>query len=374
MQVGDTADVSLDQLMLDPHPIHHRLRAGGPIVWVASLGGWLVLNRAEAVAVMRNPDLFTVDDPRFSTARVVGRSMLSTDGEEHTRLRAPFSRQFNHAQAKELGPFIKAKAESLVESFPRNRPVDLRTEFAGPIAVSTITSALGLPSADDARVLAWYRKIVAAVERIGAGLDPGTEGDLAAGELANAVGVGLDRSGTGLSRKEFASGIAVVMFGAIETSEGATTNALWHLLTNPSELKLLRSNPGLIGNALEESLRLEPAAASVDRYAKSDIGIAGVAIKAGDYVSVSLAAANRDPSVFESPDSFKITRSNAADHVAFAQGPHACLGIHLAKSELQIAVATVLAKLPRLRLSNDKQLGPYGLIFRKPEALLIEVR
>ncbi len=108
----------------------------------------------------------------------------------------------------------------------------------------------------------------------------------------------------------------------------------------------------------------------VDRYATRDIVIGGVLIEAGDYVSVSLAGANRDPAVFPKPDQYDIHRTNARQHTTFAYGPHACLGIHLARLEAEAAVRAVLDQLPGIELDAEATIGPRGLVFRKPVAVV----
>ena len=151
---------------------------------------------------------------------------------------------------------------------------------------------------------------------------------------------------------------------------GATTILDW-LLTHPGELALIRADPGLIPAAIEESLRLEPAAAVVDRYATADALLGGVRIPAGEQVTVSIAAANRDPAVFADPDRYEVRRANASRHLAFAHGPHFCLGAHLARLEARIAIETLLDQLPALRLDDRSPAAPRGLVFRKPPDLLV---
>ncbi len=124
------------------------------------------------------------------------------------------------------------------------------------------------------------------------------------------------------------------------------TNAMLHLLSDPGSLELVHTNGGLIPAAIEESLRLEPAAAVVDRYATRDTQLGGARISAGDQVTVSIAGANRDTAVFGDPDRFDVRRPNSAKHLAFAHGPHFCLGAHLARLEARIAVETLLDRLP----------------------------
>src|SRR5205085_7628862 len=138
------------------------------------------------------------------------------------------------------------------------------------------------------------------------------------------------------------------------------TNFVWHLLT---------WNESPVPNALEESLRLEPAAAAIDRYATRDVELAGAPIPRGALVRVSLAAANRDPTFFPDPDRFDVRRRNARHHVAFAHGPHVCVGMHLARLEAQTAVERLFDRLPGLRLDPARPSAPRGLVFRKPPTL-----
>jgi cytochrome P450 len=167
------------------------------------------------------------------------------------------------------------------------------------------------------------------------------------------------------------SNAAVLLFGGIETTEGMIANAVWHLLCHPDQLALVDASPGVLANAVEESLRLEPAAAIVDRYATTDIELAGAPIRRGDLVRVSIAAANRDPAVFANPDRFDVRRHNARRHIAFARGPHACIGMHLARLEVLTAVQRLLRRLPMLRLDPAGPTAPQGLVFRKPPELRV---
>jgi cytochrome P450 len=146
------------------------------------------------------------------------------------------------------------------------------------------------------------------------------------------------------------------------------TNCLWHLLTHRDQLELVLADPALLANALEESLRLEPAAAVVDRYATRDVELAGCSVRRGDLVTVSLAGAGRDPAVFPEPDRYDVRRANARRHLAWASGPHICLGMHLARLEALTALRAALA-LPRLRLAASSP--PRGLVFRKPAAVKV---
>jgi cytochrome P450 len=166
-----------------------------------------------------------------------------------------------------------------------------------------------------------------------------------------------------------------LLFGGIETTEGMIANALYFLLTNREWLHRVREDDALLPEVIEETLRLEPAAGVVDRYATQDTQLGEANIAAGDLVRVSLSGANRDAAVFPEPDQFDPLRPNLREHVAFAQGPHVCLGLHLARLEAQLAVEQVLARLPNLQFQiaepTARSASPRGLVFRKPEALWV---
>lgn len=371
--------VTLAELEADPHPTLHRLRSESPVAWVPAMGGWLVTSRELAVDVMRDPDTFTVDDPRFSTAQVIGPSMLSTDGASHDRHRAPFVEAYGGRRVDEdLSAEVETDALRLVTEIRPTGAAELRSSVAAPLAVTTAVRSLGLSGVDPAQILGWYSAIVETVQAIAAGSTDTSTGAEAFADLSTAVGRSIEaRDGsllaeaslTDLTEGEVASNAAVIMFGGIETSESATASALLHLLSHPDQLDAVRSDRALLPNAIEESFRLEPAAASVDRYATRTTDLGGTVIAEGDYLSVSLAAANRDPAVFAYPDRFHITRPNSRQHATFAYGPHACLGIHLARMETGAALGAVLDLLPGIRLDTASTVGPRGLVFRKPVAV-----
>ncbi len=413
------AAVTLAELGGDPHPALARLREAEPVSWVPVLNGWLVTRWDLAAAVMRDSAAFTVDDPRFSTARIVGPSMLSLDGPEHDRHRRPFAAPFSQAAVHEqLEAFATGEADRLVSVMRPAGRGDLSRGLAAPLAVAVVARALGLGQVDPGTILAWYDAIVGAVSELAAdsaltSSGPARSARVAAGTAAfGQLSDGLaavieDRADgsllaaavqPGLSPAEIISNAAVLMFGGIETTEGMIANAAWHLLSHRDQLDLVRADPGSLPQAIEESLRLEPAAAVVDRYATRDTELGDAqfraAISSGDLVSVSLAGAGRDPAVFTDPDRFDVRRDNARQNLAFARGPHFCLGVHLARLEAQAALAAALSHLPGLRLDPDRwaanygaanygaanygaanygaanqRAAPRGLVFRKPPSL-----
>jgi len=378
------AAVTVAQLERDPWPVLARLQAEEPVSWLPALGAWFVTGRDLVIEAMRDAERFTVDDDRFTTAAVLGDSMLSLDGPEHRRHRSPFASSFRPGILREqFDDVLAAEVADLLAGLDPTG-AELRSGLAGPLAVKTITRFLGLVDVEASDVLDWYQSISKAITDLttGAGLDQADLGAVA--EINRRVGQTLDAPASesdsllariaasgALQPEELGSATAVLMFGAIETSEGMIANALWHLLTTEGAWSTLDRDRDLVANAIEESLRLEPAAAVVDRYTTTTTDLGGVTLPAGELVTLSLLAANHDPALFDRPDDFWPARANARHHVTFAQGPHACLGLHLARMETVAAISGLLALAPALQLDLGRSEAPAGLIFRKPAALWV---
>jgi cytochrome P450 len=357
------AAASLEELELDPHALLARLREHEPVSWLPALGGWLVTRRDLALKAMRDSATFTVEDPRFSTARVVGPSMLSRDGDEHGRHRDPFARPFRLDAVRErFTTLVETEVERLIDAIEPDGCSELRRSLAGPLAATVVAEALGLEDTETATILAWYDAIVGAVAGVAAGDQVTSAGREAFAALHSSVEPMVDGNSrsslvaaageTGdLAPEEVVSNVAVLMFGGIETTEGMIANA------------------DMLANAVEESLRLEPAAAVIDRYATRDVRLGDAAIGRGELVTISIAGANRDPQVFPDPDRFDVSRDNARLQIAFAHGPHVCIGMHLARLEAHTVLGRLLDRVPRLRLDPARPSAPRGLVFRKPPAL-----
>jgi cytochrome P450 len=397
------AAVTIEQLTDNPHPVLTRLRAAEPAAWLPALGGWLVTRRDLVERVLRDSAAFTVDDPRFTTARVTGPSMLSLDGPQHRRHRDPFARALRRGDVSSgLASFTTAEAARLVAALAPAGAAELRRALAGPLAVAVMAQVLGLGDTDPAVLLAWYDAIVSGVstltEEPGAPVPPPAAA--AFGELRASLEAAIRDPGAtsllavaarsaGLSTAEVVSNAAVMLFGGIETTEGMISNAILHLLGGPpgpgretghadparsavagrSPLTEVLADRSLIAGAIDESLRLEPAAAVVDRFATAPARLGPVQIRAGDLVVVSLAGANRDPAVFPEPDRFDLRRPNTRQNLGFALGPHFCVGAQLARIETGAAITALLDRLPGLRLDPARPARPRGLVFRKPPAL-----
>ncbi|HEU4894868.1 MAG TPA: cytochrome P450 [Acidimicrobiia bacterium] len=365
--------VSVDELATDPHPVLASLRRDAPVAWIPDLEAWLVTTHALCTEVMLDADTFTVDDPRFSTQQVIGPSMLSLDGVDHRRHRDPFAPPFRAAAIAGLRTEIEAESKRLVATVAAEGGGDLRSMVAAPLAVSVMAGVLDLGDVTVSDVLAWYQDIVEAVHVVTAGgavprsgldafesLKAAVSGNMASSRLLGPV----DEAGS-LGVDEIVSNVAVLLFGGIVTSESSTAIAFHHLIADPRAQQALREDRSKVKAFVEETFRIEPSAAAVDRYATRDVDLAGARIQQGDLVRVSLSAANRDPAVFHDPDRLDWDRDNLGRNLTFARGPHACLGIHLARLETAAAVDALLDE-PTADLHSPHLAPVEGLVFRVP--------
>jgi cytochrome P450 len=221
---------------------------------------------------------------------------------------------------------------------------------------------------------------VSAVDQVTVGGEVPAAGEQAFDALHAAMAASIDsspllravESDGSLTTTEVVGNVAVLLFGGIVTAGNTAAAVLSFLLGHPGALAEVRDDGSLVANAVEEVLRLEPAAAVVDRYATRPVDLGGAEIRQGDLMRVSLAGAGRDPAVFPEPDRFDLHRRNASQHLAFAVGPHACLGIHLARLEATAAVTAAVAGLSRLRAGAEWVEPVAGLIFRAPATVHAE--
>ena len=380
--------IDLEALAADPHPILRACRDSSPVLWVDELGGWLVTGYDEAVQVLKDAGTFTVQDDRFSTARLTGESMLTVDGAAHSRHRGAFAAPYRPAAIRQrLTEATRRIADELVASRADRASIEVLSELAQPLAIAVLAETLGLPRTSAAEVIEWHHLLAAAFEDDAAGrraahptraldelrsrvLETVRRED--ASPLLDAATSGADP----LTVDETVGNLAIMMIGGVETVEGMIAHAVQHLWRQGPDA--LAEGPDAldekaVDRAIEESLRIEPAAARLDRYATSDFQIAAAQIRRGDLVMISISGANRDPRQFADPDEFNPDRANVTRQLGFALGPHYCLGVHLARLEAREAIFALRRHLPNAHLAAGSDVSA-GLIFRKPGRLVLAVR
>lgn len=390
MTALDAASLTFESLHTDPYPVLARLRDRSPVFFAPSMGMWLVTRRDLILAVLRDPETYTVERNDSPIRDTFGAHMLSTDGDVQRKYKSRCAPPFNaRAVREDAGPAVAARCAALLSAMGERgeRIAELRVSLAGPLALFSVAHVLGLPDAMHETLRLWYDDFAAALASFDAASAARVQGRRRAEEFRRTVtrllhergaldprtllGVLAHEPNDRLDDEAICANALIVLFGGIETTEAAILNATWALLTHPPALAAVRADPTLLPNAIEESMRWDPAVQTCHRYTTRDVVLGDVTIPSGATVQCMLGAANRDSSLFEDPDRFDIWRSNASDHLGFGTGRHFCLGAALARHEAQLAIGALLTRFPSLTLDSERPSRPEGHEFRKPAALWV---
>jgi cytochrome P450 len=293
--------------------------------------------------------------------------ILSMDPPDHTRLRTLVAKAFTVRRVEQLRPRVRDLAGRLVDDLmAAGQPADLVENFALPLPVAVICELLGVPVGDRPRFRVWSdaalstssltaQESMANREELREYMRGLIEAHRAtpADDLMTALIEARDVRDR-LTELELVDICIGVLVAGHETTASQIPNFVYVLLERPDQWTQLRENPDLIPAAVEELLRFVPlgAGASFPRYAKEDIEVGGVLVRAGEPVLVAVGAANRDALQFDSPGVLTFDREST-QHLGFGHGVHHCLGAPLARLELQEALRALLAKLPNLRVAGD---------------------
>ena len=364
----------------DPYPAYERLRAAEPIQ-LTPFGAFLASRHAEVGAILRDKR-FGKDYVARTTKRygpgimeeAVFRSMqhwmLQQDPPDHGRLRGLVVKAFTARRVEDMRPRIQQIVDDSLARVAGRGHMDLIEEFAFRLPVIVICDMLGIPKED--REIFFVRertggRLLDPVPLTRAEIDAANESHLASsayfqrlfdlrrrepGDDLTTQLVHAEQDGSKLSNEELTANI-ILLFGAgHETTVNLIGNGILALHRNPDQLALLKEKPDLITNAVEEFLRYDSSVQLTGRVSLEDIDIGGKTIKKGESVLCLLGSANRDPAAYpEHPDRLDITRPNIRPH-SFGGGIHFCLGAQLARIEAEVAIATLLRRLPDLALDD----------------------
>src|SRR5215211_4355937 len=348
----------------NPYPLYERLRAEDPVHWLEPWGPWVVSRYGDVVAALRDPRLSSALDVEDTSAllpvlteseRTVFRyrtlAVVYTDPPRHTRIRAAMKAAFVPC-VEAIRPRAQAIADELIDAVWHTGHMDVVHDFAFSFPALVMAEMLGVTRTDlhqpierrpsdgaTLDLLDYFRALIA--ERRAC---PGDD-------LISAL-IAVGRRGDGLSEDELLAACVQFLFAGRESTPHVIANGLLALLQHPDQLDQLRGDPSLMSVAVEELLRYDGAALIHPRVATEDLEIGGRRIRTGHRVFLLLGSANRDPDAFPDPDCLNIMR-RTNHHVALGYGPHLCLGAPLARLEARIAFATLLRRLPRLRLAME---------------------
>jgi cytochrome P450 len=369
------------EFIRDPYPSYERLRNTDPM-HVTAFGAFLASRHAEASLVLRDKrfgkDYVERSKRRYGSQimeqpifRSMSQWMLQQDPPDHTRLRGLVVKAFTARRVEDMRPRIQEVVDQTLDAIVGRGHMDLIEDFAFRLPVTIICDMLGIPedhreifyrgSRDGGRILEPVPMSPAEIEQGNAAnamaqmyfqqlfeLRRKTPGDDLTTQLVQA-----EEDGSKLSNEELTANI-ILLFGAgHETTVNLIGNGLLALHRNPDQLALLKANPALISGAIEEFLRYDSSVQMTGRVALEDIDdLGGKKIPKGESVLCLLGSANRDPAVYpDRPERLDITRRNVRP-LSFGGGIHFCLGAQLARIEAEVAISTLLRRLPGLRLDD----------------------
>jgi cytochrome P450 len=328
--------------------------------------------------------------PRRENARP---SFLSLDPPDHTRLRRLVSKAFTPRRIALLEPRIRQITAELLAGAAAAGQLEVVSQLAYPLPVRIISEMLGVPVEDHPRFAGWSARLAHSLQP-GFGLSP--EEAINRAESAQAASdefagyfrgliaarrshpapdllsalVAAEDNGEMLTEDELIATCILLLVAGHETTVGLISNAILALLRHPAQLAQLAADPELAAGAVEETLRYDAPVQMTGRVAKGPIPVGGLTADAGALVLLLLAAAGRDPEMYPDPDRFDIRRG-ASGHLAFAAGPHFCLGAPLARLEATVAVRAFATGLIRPELDENLLAYKPNLNLRGPEQLVV---
>jgi len=387
----------------NPYATYHRLRELDPIHLLPQFNLWFLTRYADVQAVLR--------DSRFSSEptsddRNLFRNLRQSGGElgnlaqtmlhwmplrdppHHTRLRNLVNKAFTPRQIEATRPRIGAIVNQLLEPVLETGHMDLVRDLAHPLPVTVIAEMLGVPVEDQGELKQWSDDMALALDPLQGGTRR-AEGDRATLEMTKlfqrvaeerrraprddllSALLAAEEQGDRLSMDELLATCVLLLFAGNETTTNLLGNGVLALLRNPGELALLQQDPSLVRGAVEELLRYDSPLQFAARVAKQDVELDGRTLQAGQRAMLILGSANHDPAQFPDPDRLDVRRQENR-HLAFGFGMHFCVGAGLARAEAQIALDTIVRRLPGLRLSADPPVRRPSIALRGLSSLPVE--
>jgi len=385
----------------DPYPRYAQLREHGTL-HRSPFGAWVLTRHADVQAAVRDPRLSSNPVHQALPDGVAPsrplpllgeqgiQLMLTADPPDHTRLRRLANKAFTPRAVERLRPRVTEIVDGLLDAATADgRTFDVMADLAEPLPVVVICELLGVPVEDQAQFKPWS-------ETVSRMIDPDVTPEMVGDALPAVLGfvqyfnelieqrradprddllsslIAAEAEGDVLGHQELLVMIILLFIAGHETTTNLIGNGTLALLRHPTELERLRADPALAVDATEELLRYDPAAQMTVRTATEDLELRGIPLAKGESVVCALAAANRDPRVFDDPDVLRLDR-HAHGHLAFSGGMHYCLGAPLARLEGQVTFAALAARFPELALATDQVTYRDHFILRGLTALPVTV-
>jgi pimeloyl-[acyl-carrier protein] synthase len=366
-------------VLADPYPLYRKLREQDPVHWDPFLHAWVVTSYADVVTVLHKFSAARMPSPeQFKSlgmtslepiAQMMVKQMLFMDAPSHTRLRGLCSAAFTSRRVERLRAQIQDIADGLIDRVAPAGRMDVIADFANPLPAIVTAGLMGVPPADHEQLKAWSAdfaemignfqhnpdraaRALQGVQEMVAYFRAAVRAQEPRGGLLHSL-MTAEIDGARLSEEEVIANAIITMVGGQETTTNLIGNGLTSLLKHPEQLAQLRDNPAIVESAVEELLRFESPSQHTARLVPEDMILAGKSLRKRDAVMAVMAAGNRDPKRFPDPDRLDLARKDNR-HLAFGWAAHFCFGAPLARIEGQIAFATLLRRLPNLKLETTR--------------------
>ncbi len=374
-------DITSAEFKANPFEFYRWLRAEAPVYQIMlpqKQSAWIIARYDDVVAMLKDERYSknrrsTLSSDQLAKQpwmpgflRAIETNMLTQDDPNHARLRGLVHKAFTPRLLEDMRERIDSITNELLDAAERKGQMDLIHEFALPLPVTVIADMLGVPEEDRYKFHQWSSAMIASsaasslgrltvLPKLLAFLNyirwlvklrrENPQDDLTSGLIR------AREAGDQLSEDELVGMIFLLLIAGHETTVNLIGNGMLALMENRDQLEKLQGDPTLIKSAVEELLRFtSPVEMADERFAREDVTIEGVTIPRGAMVYGGIASANRDESQFPNPDVLDITR-DPNRHLAFSQGIHYCLGAPLARMEGQMAINTLLRRMPTIRLA-----------------------
>ncbi len=381
--------ITLDQLNRDPFPIYRRLRREAPVLRVAAAGRTFLTKAADTKYVKDNPKLFSSDDPNTPMKRAIwAHTLMRKDGEAHLRERMAMAPAFApKVMLDEWMPQYRRVAEDYVARLPRGEVVDLFPALSGPYAARGLAILLGLEEATDEEMQRWSQALIDGAGNFGWLDEPFERVDRANEEMhalfnrlhdrhkaepnSSAFSVMLNAENP-IPETQIHANIKISIGGGINEPRDALNTTLYGLLTNLDQLEEVKRNAGW-ERAFEEGIRWVAPISVSSRLVTEETEVRGCLIPKGDTVMTIQASANRDEELYEDGEEFIVDRDRHP-HQSFGNGPHFCLGAHVARRAIgQIMLPVLFDRFPSMTLPDPSAVIWRGFGFHGPTCLPVRL-
>jgi cytochrome P450 len=297
--------------------------------------------------------------------------MLNVDPPDHTRLRRLVSKAFTPSSIEALRPRVQVLVDEMLDTIAERGTGDVVAELAFPLPFDVISEMLGMPDSDKAQIAEWSGAVVKTLDPIitDEEIEAAVAGELAmnahidevvawkranpADDLLTAL-IAAEENGDRLSSVELRDQVTLLFIAGHETTVNLIGTGIFELMRHPDQLELLRADPSLDVNAVDELLRFVSPVQMSRRITLQDIEFRGKTIPKGMFVLAGLASANRDPAKWgPTANDLDIRRTGTAQHLSFGSGAHYCLGSSLARLEAQVAIGTFARRFPNARVVGE---------------------